>query len=96
MQAETFPWMISVTGKDFDGKPLFDKGFLSSLLLEQFVRDSYSTAIAETPSLAGDTVVDRGMRKMSYVIPHALRAEPPEPDGPHVLGAHVGRARTVH
>lgn len=67
VQAETFPWLTSVTGKYFDGKPLFDKAFLSSLSLEQFVKDSYQTALDETPTLDSDSEVDRRMRQMSYV-----------------------------
>lgn len=67
IEAETFPWLTSVTGKYFDGKPLFDQSFLKSLSLDQFVKDSYRTALAETPTLASDSAVDKRMREMSYV-----------------------------
>ncbi|MGL4860586.1 MAG: asparagine synthase (glutamine-hydrolyzing) [Enterobacteriaceae bacterium] len=67
IQAQTYPWLTSVTGKYFDGKPLFDKGVLSKLNMKEFLCDSYSQAIAETPVLPGESAIDRRMRQMSYV-----------------------------
>jgi asparagine synthase (glutamine-hydrolysing) len=65
--ADTFPWMTSVTGKYFDGKTLFDTGLLRQLDMPGFLGDSYSQAIAETPTLATESPVDRRMRQMSYL-----------------------------
>ena len=47
IQADTFPWLTSVTGKYFDGKTLFNQGLLAQLDMQVFLRDSYSQAIAE-------------------------------------------------
>jgi asparagine synthase (glutamine-hydrolysing) len=67
LQADTFPWLTSVTGKYFDGKTLFDPGLLAQLDMHSFLRDSYAQAIAEAPVLPGESAVDQRMRQMSYV-----------------------------
>lgn len=67
IQATTFPWLTSVTGRYFDGKTLFDPVLLRQLDLPAFVADSYSQAIAEAPVLAGETPSERRMRQMSYL-----------------------------
>jgi asparagine synthase (glutamine-hydrolysing) len=56
-----------VTGKYFDGKPLFDRGLLAQLDMQSFLRDSYAQAITEAPVLTGESAVDQRMRQMSYV-----------------------------
>lgn len=65
--ADTFPWMTSVTGKYFDGKTLFDNGLLRQLDMPGFLGDSYSQAIAETPTLATESPAEQRMRQMSYL-----------------------------
>ncbi|NKQ12636.1 asparagine synthase (glutamine-hydrolyzing) [Pseudomonas sp. SST3] len=65
--ADTFPWLTSVTGKYFDGKTLFDIDLLRQLDMPGFLGDSYSQAIAETPTLATESPVERRMRQMSYL-----------------------------
>jgi asparagine synthase (glutamine-hydrolysing) len=67
INADTFPWLTSVTGKYFDGKTLFDAGLLRQLDMPGFLRDSYSKAIAETPILSTENQVERRMRQMSYL-----------------------------
>lgn len=67
VQADTFPWLTSVTEKYFDGKPLFSQRFLTSLSLDEFVADSYRTALNEVPRLDGENATERRMREMSYV-----------------------------
>jgi asparagine synthase (glutamine-hydrolysing) len=67
IQADTFPWLASVTGKYFDGKTLFDPGLLTQLDMHSFLHDSYAQAIAEAPVLPGESAVDQRMRQMSYV-----------------------------
>lgn len=67
IEAATFPWLASVTGKYFDGKTLFDDGLLRQLDMPAFLADSYSQAIAETPVLPGESPVERRMRQMSYL-----------------------------
>tara|TARA_Y100000815_G_scaffold275385_1_gene313227 strand:+ start:2299 stop:4152 length:1854 start_codon:yes stop_codon:yes gene_type:complete len=67
INADTFPWLTSVTGKYFDGKTLFDSGLLRQLDMPGFLRDSYSEAIAETPILSTENQVERRMRQMSYL-----------------------------
>lgn len=67
IEAQTFPWLTSVTGKYFDGKTLFDSTLLNQLDMPGFVQDSYSQAIAETPVLASENTTERRMRQVSYV-----------------------------
>ncbi|MFI6051537.1 asparagine synthase (glutamine-hydrolyzing) [Streptomyces violascens] len=67
VEAETFPWLTSATGKYFDGKSLFDPGLIQKLDMPGFLRDSYAQAVSETPELAGEDAVNRRMRQMSYV-----------------------------
>ncbi|MDG4861019.1 asparagine synthase (glutamine-hydrolyzing) [Streptomyces sp. T-3] len=67
VQAQTFPWLTSATGRYFDGKSLFDPGLLQKLDMPEFLKDSYAQAIAETPRLAGESAQNRRMREMSYV-----------------------------
>lgn len=67
IEADTFPWLTSVTGKYFDGKTLFDRGLLRQLDMPAFLADSYRQAIAETPMLVGESPVERRMRELSYL-----------------------------
>ncbi|GCB50684.1 asparagine synthase (glutamine-hydrolyzing) [Streptomyces sp. NL15-2K] len=67
VEAQTFPWLTSATGKYFDGKSLFDPGLLQKLDMPGFLRDSYAQAVAEAPALPGEGATDRRMRQMSYV-----------------------------
>ncbi|MFC7304821.1 asparagine synthase (glutamine-hydrolyzing) [Streptomyces monticola] len=67
VQAQTFPWLTSATGKYFDGKSLFDPGLMQKLDMPGFLRDSYAQAIGETPRLVGESAQNRRMREMSYV-----------------------------
>lgn len=67
IKAETYPWLTSVTGKYFDGKTLFNNALLTKLNMDEFLKDSYSQAIAEAPVLMGESALDQRMRQMSYV-----------------------------
>lgn len=67
IDAQTFPWLTSVTGKYFDGKTLFDPTLLGQLNMPGFVQDSYSQAVSETPVLASEGRTERRMRQMSYL-----------------------------
>ncbi len=65
--AETYPWLTAVTGKYFDGKTLFARDLLDGLRMDDFLRDSYQQALAETPVLPGEDATNQRMRQMSYV-----------------------------
>ncbi len=65
--AQTFPWLTSVTGKYFDGKPLFSRGLMDKLSMSEFLGDSYQQALAEVPVLPGESATDVRMRQMTYV-----------------------------
>lgn len=67
IEADTFPWLTSVTGKYFDGKTLFAPGLLRQLDMPGFLADSYSQAIASAPTLSGENPAERRMRQMSYL-----------------------------
>lgn len=67
IEAHTFPWLTSVTGKYFDGKTLFDPALLRQLDMPGFLQDSYSQAIADAPVLTSEGQTERRMRQMSYV-----------------------------
>ncbi|MFJ7311850.1 asparagine synthase (glutamine-hydrolyzing) [Pseudomonas sp. NPDC098747] len=67
IQADTFPWLTSVTGKYFDGKPLFAKGLMEKLSMNEFVADSYQQALRDVPVLPGESATDKRMREMTYV-----------------------------
>ncbi|MBI0424489.1 asparagine synthase (glutamine-hydrolyzing) [Acinetobacter sp. ACIN00229] len=67
INSTTFPWLTSVTAKYFDGKTLFSNDLLKKLDLDDFVQDSYSQALAESPILSNESLVDKRMRQMSYV-----------------------------
>lgn len=67
IDAETFPWLTSATGKYFDGKTLFHSDLLKSLDMKNYLRDSYQQAISEAPVLPGESVSERRMREMTYV-----------------------------
>ena len=65
--AQTFPWLTSVTGKYFDGKPLFSRSLMDTLSMTEFLGDSYQQALAEVPELPGESAADVRMRQMTYV-----------------------------
>ena len=67
IEADTFPWLTSVTGKYFDGKTQFDRGLLCQLDMPAFLADSYRQAIADTPMLVGESPDERRMRELSYL-----------------------------
>ncbi|MDX7991052.1 asparagine synthase (glutamine-hydrolyzing) [Xenorhabdus littoralis] len=67
INSNTYPWLTSVTGKYFDGKTLFSHDLLNKLKMEEFLKDNYAQAIAETPLLSGESNIDKRMRQMSYV-----------------------------
>lgn len=67
INAQTYPWLTSVTGKYFDGKSLFSKVLLKKLKMNDFLHDSYSQALAHTPILPGEDVINQRMRQMSYM-----------------------------
>lgn len=67
IEAQTFPWLTSVTGKYFDGKTLFDPALLRQLDMPGFLQDSYSQALAGAPVLPSEGPMERRMRQMSYV-----------------------------
>ncbi|WP_085920094.1 asparagine synthase (glutamine-hydrolyzing) [Halomonas sp. CSM-2] len=67
IEAETFPWLTSATGKYFDGKTLFNPSLLKQLDMENYLHDSYQQAISETPVLPGENATEQRMRQMTYV-----------------------------
>ncbi|MDE9493470.1 asparagine synthase (glutamine-hydrolyzing) [Xenorhabdus bovienii] len=67
INANTYPWLTSVTGKYFDGKPLFSLNLLNKLKMNEFLKDNYAQALAETPLLSGESDIDKRMRQISYV-----------------------------
>ncbi|OKI02569.1 asparagine synthetase B [Streptomyces sp. CB02923] len=66
-QGDIFPWLSPVTSKYFGDNSLIDPGLLDKLGLDDFVRDSYAQARAETPELPGEEPSERRMRQLSYV-----------------------------
>ncbi|MFP8885411.1 asparagine synthase (glutamine-hydrolyzing) [Streptomyces mangrovi] len=67
LTAETFPWLTTTPGPFYDGTPLFDKGLIGSLDIPGRRRDSYHEAIAEVPTLPGETGLEKRMRELSYL-----------------------------
>src|SRR5262245_40942052 len=66
VDAATFPWLVT-TGDTFAGAQVLDVDLLRRLNLPAFQADSYAHAIAETPLLKGEDVVERRMREISYL-----------------------------
>lgn len=67
IEAETFPWLTSATGKYFDGKTLFNQSLLKQLDMENYLHDIYQQAINEMPVLPGENATEQRMRQMTYV-----------------------------
>ncbi|MDG9704520.1 asparagine synthase (glutamine-hydrolyzing) [Streptomyces sp. DH37] len=67
LTAETFPWLTTTPGPFYDGTPLFDKGLIGRLDIPGRRRDSYHEAIAEVPTLPGETGLEKRMRELSYL-----------------------------
>nr|WP_151119391.1 asparagine synthase (glutamine-hydrolyzing) [Hypericibacter adhaerens] len=67
VNAGTFPWIAANISKAFDGTQVLDPGLRERLDLAGFEADSYASAIAETPQLAGESAAERRMREISYL-----------------------------
>jgi asparagine synthase (glutamine-hydrolysing) len=66
VKAATFPW-LATTGGTFDGTQVLASDLLERLNLPEFLADSYSQAIAETPFRTGEDAVERRMREITYL-----------------------------
>lgn len=67
VSANTYPWMAKGSIKYFDAKSLLDRKVLEKLDLENFLRDSYTQALAEVPILPGESAENHHMRQMVYL-----------------------------
>ncbi|MFF8772523.1 asparagine synthase (glutamine-hydrolyzing) [Kitasatospora sp. NPDC015120] len=67
LTAETFPWLTTTPAPFYDGTPLFDKTLLTHLNLPERRRQSYHDAIAEVPTLPGQTGLEKRMRELGYL-----------------------------
>jgi asparagine synthase (glutamine-hydrolysing) len=67
IDATTFPWLTPGSARYFGGTSLFDRGLLDQLDIASYRADRYADALAEVPVLAGESDIDRRMRKVSYL-----------------------------
>ncbi|WP_405009226.1 asparagine synthase (glutamine-hydrolyzing) [Kitasatospora sp. NBC_01539] len=67
IDATTFPWLTSGSARYFGGTSLLDGGLREKLDIAGYRADRYADAVAEVPVLAGESDVDRRMRKVSYL-----------------------------
>ncbi|MEU0687802.1 asparagine synthase (glutamine-hydrolyzing) [Streptomyces uncialis] len=67
VQGDVFPWLAPATRDFFEGKALLDPGLIQDLGMDDFLRDSLAQAMGETPVLAGESAVDRRMRRVGHV-----------------------------
>lgn len=65
--AETFPWLSKATANLFDGKSFFNSSFIQSLQMDEFLKDSYQTALNNVPVLKSDSAENLRMRKMTHI-----------------------------
>uniref|UniRef100_UPI0018E4F3F2 asparagine synthetase B family protein n=1 Tax=Nocardia aurea TaxID=2144174 RepID=UPI0018E4F3F2 len=68
LQANSFPWVdhTHVTSPH-TGIDVFDRQFVSSLNLPEYIRQSYADAVAQAPRLAGEEGLDARMRTQMYL-----------------------------
>ncbi len=67
VQAETFPWLTSGSARYFGGMRLLAPELLDRLDIPGYRQARYNDALAEVPSCAEDSDVDRQMRRITYL-----------------------------
>jgi asparagine synthase (glutamine-hydrolysing) len=63
VQAPVFPWTMMLP----DPASLLDEGVAQELRLDEYKKDCYSQAIADTPALNGENGMERRMREICYM-----------------------------
>jgi asparagine synthase (glutamine-hydrolysing) len=69
-RADFFPWMVganTMVGSEGERGTMIEPGLLSAMDLPNFLRDSYSTAVAEVEHLPGESEHERRMRVISHL-----------------------------
>jgi asparagine synthase (glutamine-hydrolysing) len=66
-QADTFPWLAAFRGRSGSRDGIYEPGVASRLDLAGYVRDAYSSAVAEVDPLPGESDLERRMRVISYL-----------------------------
>ncbi|MDQ3404769.1 MAG: asparagine synthase (glutamine-hydrolyzing) [Actinomycetota bacterium] len=66
-RADTFPWLKLGAHRGLDPRSLFRPSFVDGLRLAEYEADLYATALAEVPTLAGESRADRRTRELSYL-----------------------------
>ncbi|WP_033214953.1 asparagine synthase (glutamine-hydrolyzing) [Kitasatospora phosalacinea] len=67
VDADTFPWLTSGSARYFGGTSLLDGGLREKLDIPGYRAERYAEALAEVPSLPGESDTDRRMRKVTYL-----------------------------
>ncbi|KAF9377387.1 hypothetical protein CPB97_010223 [Podila verticillata] len=67
VSANAYPWMAMGNMKSYDSKSLLDRKVLEKLDLDNFLRDSYTQALAEVPILPGESAENHRMRQIVYL-----------------------------
>ncbi|MFE2108553.1 asparagine synthase (glutamine-hydrolyzing) [Kitasatospora sp. NPDC059463] len=67
LTAETFPWLTTTPAPFYDGTPLFDPALLNRLDIPARRRQAYHEAIAEVPTIPGQTGLEKRMRELGYL-----------------------------
>ncbi|MEW2544674.1 asparagine synthase (glutamine-hydrolyzing) [Streptomyces sp. NPDC047002] len=65
-EADTFPWMAGGPSLMGDARQV-DRELAQTLELDRYVADAYHAAVAETPTLSGETGLDARMRVVSHL-----------------------------
>ncbi|MBO0884861.1 MAG: asparagine synthase C-terminal domain-containing protein, partial [Mycobacterium sp.] len=65
--ADTFPWLTPGSIRYFGGTSLLDRKLLDHLEIPAYRAARYQEALAETPTLAGETDSERRMRTITYL-----------------------------
>lgn len=62
-QADTFPWTVNLEPR----KMLLKKDFIDQLNIDEYVKNTYESSLAETPRLHGDSDEEARRREISYL-----------------------------
>jgi asparagine synthase (glutamine-hydrolysing) len=66
-QSDTFPWLPALRSRSGSRDGIYEPGLASRLNLAGYVRDAYSSAVAEVDPLPGESDQERRMRVISYL-----------------------------
>ncbi|GAA3693976.1 asparagine synthase (glutamine-hydrolyzing) [Streptomyces iranensis] len=65
--ADTFPWLTSGSSRYFGGLRLLDASLLEKLDIPGYRAARYREALAEVPTLPGESGIERRMREITYL-----------------------------